>query len=244
MIIYHGTDLIGDELSCDDFMAAFANAVASQSSRPFLLVRPDDGCRMLIATDNGLLLLAVAHNSSRFGVSHGSTYAEGDIRFQGIQAECTARSENFIDARLAMNGIRAFFASKRLRDHFNIMPSSLPDRDILYFPKPIAEHVYIKPISKSIVVTELLQNDMKNVCEFVAGAENDSDENIDFGDAIQIGSLIGGRMDHKANRYVFSHYTLNGEVWSFEINRTIMERLAEGSTTQLTVSASKSSNVW
>ena len=237
MIIYHGTDLVGDESSCGDFMSEFAKAVTSHSTRPFLLVR-SDGSRMLIATHEGSLLLAVARDSRDFGVSYGSTYAEGDIVFQGLQSECNADAKNFIDAGIAMNGIRAFFSNKRLRDEFDI-ERSLPDKSILEFPTPISPPVTVKRTTsrKRVDVTDLFRNDMIEVCEFVAEVENDPDENIDFGDAIQIGALCGGRSNRKKNQFLFSYYDPSGEVWSFEISRSMMDSVAGGGTRQLTVTA-------
>ena len=237
MNIYQGTNLIAEKASHDDFVAAFANAVTSQSDTPFLLVRSDDS-RMLVAAHDGSLLLAVARDSRDFGVSYGSTYAEGDIVFQGLRSECIAAAENFIDAGIGMNGVRAFFLRKRLHVEIDIK-RSLPDEAILEFPTPIGIPVKTerKTISKRVNVTELLRTDMNEVCEFVTEVEDDPDENIDFGDAIQIGSLCGGRINRKTNQFHFSYHDPNGEVWSFDLNRTIMDSVADGSTKQLSVSA-------
>ena len=237
MNIYQGTNLIAEKASHDDFVAAFANAVTSQSDTPFLLVRSDDS-RMLVAAHDGSLLLAVARDARDFGVSYGSTYAEGDIVFQGLRSECIAAAENFIDAGIGMNGVRAFFLHKRLHDEIDIK-RSLPDEAILEFPTPIGIPVKTerKTISKRVNVTELLRTDMNEVCEFVTEVEDDPDENIDFGDAIQIGSLCGGRINRKTNQFHFSYHDPNGEVWSFDLNRTIMDSVADGSTKQLSVSA-------
>ena len=83
MKIYHSTDLICDDASHDDFIAAFAEAVSSQSDRPFLLVRSDDA-RMLVATKGGDVLIAFARDSRHVGVSYGSTYVKEPVVFRGL----------------------------------------------------------------------------------------------------------------------------------------------------------------
>ncbi len=67
---------------------------------------------------------------------------------------------------------------------------------------------------------------------------DDPDENIDYDDAIQIGSLCGGRLDHWRDTYLFSYHLDNGDVWSFNVPRTVLDGIADGSINKLTVDAS------
>ena len=67
---------------------------------------------MLVAAHDGSLLLAVARDSRDFGVSYGSTYAEGDIVFQGLRSECIAAAENFIDAGIVNEWCSSIFLTQ------------------------------------------------------------------------------------------------------------------------------------
>jgi len=237
MIIYHGKSLQHENGTYAEFAQLFADAVIRRSPQPFLLVRPD-GARMQIVAADGNLMLSVALDSDRQYVSYGSTYAEGTVQFSGLNADCEAKADNFIDASIAMAGVVAFTENKRLSDHFD-MRRGIPDRDILSFPTPVAPrpHTQCITVSRTVTLCDDFQRDMASVCEFLDEVENDPDENIDFGDAIQIGSFCGGRTNPAAGTYQFSYYDKSGEVWTFDVNRTIMDSIADGGTKSLAVSA-------
>jgi hypothetical protein len=62
--------------------------------------------------------------------------------------------------------------------------------------------------------------------------------NIDFDDAIQIGSLCGGRINRKQDLYLFSYHLNNGDIWQFRVKRTMLEAIAYGGFQTLNVLAS------
>ena len=79
---------------------------------------------------------------------------------------------------------------------------------------------------------------MRDVCEYLDGVADDPDENIDYDDAIQIGSLCGGRLDRRRDIYLFSYHLDSGDEWSFKVPRAVMDGIADGSIDKLTVDAS------
>ena len=222
MIVYHGTERIRDDAGYAEFMELFGAAVLEQSELPFLLVR-DDGVRLLIVRHEGMILLAVACTCFDYAVSRGSTYVEASVRFRGIHGECEAQVSNFVDAAIAVNGIEAFFSKKRIADEVDFT-HGLPDKAILSFPNSIRAPRQIRRehTVKRVTVTEELRRNMMAVCEFLDSQSDDPDFFLGD-DAIQMGSLCGGQMDESNDVFMFSYYDSTGEVWSFEIPRTIMD---------------------
>ena len=144
-----------------------------------------------------------------------------------------------MDAAFAVRAIGAFYAKRRMSDFVDFR-RGCPDPEIATFPEPFAteERVERECVERRVEVPIELRTDMQSVCELLDEFADDPDENIDFDDAIQIGSLCGGRIDSRKDRYLFSYYLDSGDVWTFEVPRTVLDGIADGSIAALTVMAS------
>lgn len=187
----------------------------------------------------GNIMLSVILDADRHYVSYGSTYADGTVRFAGLHKICEAGFDKFIDASIAMAGVDAFFRNARLSDHFD-MRRGMPDSGICNFPHPMSvrQKKERTTINKSVTLSPEFRQNMTDVCEFLDEVEDDPDENIDFGDSIQIGAFCGGRTNNAAAAFEFSYYDASGEVWTFKLNRNLMDSIVDGGTTTMCVSAS------
>ncbi|MGC3972263.1 MAG: hypothetical protein QM775_34465 [Pirellulales bacterium] len=237
MQIYRLKTLLSDDADFAAFTELYGAAVVDKVSDPFLLVRDDDA-RLFIATDDGSILLCLARSPSDCSVSYGSSYSECRRSFHGLGGLRQAKDENFVDPRLAIQAVQAFFVAGRMSEHVDFC-NGIPEPEITTFPTMIRRPREVDRVTekKQVSVSSELKADMVEVCEYLDEAANDLDENIDFDDAIQIGSLCGGRVSRKRNIYLFSHYLSNGEIWSFKVPRTILEGIADGSIEKITVEA-------
>lgn len=241
MIVYRRKALIGSDVSHAEFVRLLDDALTQERNECFLLVR-DDGVRLQVVADSRMLLFCVAWEANYCQVSYQSSYVDESKPFRGLSRICEARFENFVDTHLGKQAVATFFrggGQHGIRE-FVDLKSGQPDREILEFPEPMAAR---KPIKRKSIelraeVPDGLRNDMRSVCERLDQLASDPDEDVDFDDAIQIGSLCGGRVDSRADRYSFSYYLPSGDVWSFEAPRTILEGIADGSITRLKVTAS------
>lgn len=238
MKLYRRKTLLSDKADFAFFTDQYSQAILSKSDEPFLLVRRSD-TRMLVVTSEGRIMLCLAHGPDYCEVSYASSYLEGTRTVRGLSSEFTAKDENFIDPRLAISAIKAFFDGGGMSEYVDFRYGRT-DPDLTLFPTEIRliERVEREHREMKVTVTQELQTDMKEVCLYLDEVANDRDENIDFDDAIQIGSLCGGRMNRRREIYYFSYFADNDEVWSFEVPRTVLDGIADGSFKTLTVNAS------
>lgn len=243
MQVYRGKTLLSDHADFTDFTKFYGEAVAANSHDPILLVRDDDN-RLLVITDDGMVMLSLATGPSDCSVSYASSYSDGSRPFAGLSRELTAKDENFVEPAFAIKAVHAFFDRKQMSEHVDFRRGS-PDSEITEFPTPMTgrKRVERKLVEMRIVVTPELQSDMRDVCKYLDEVADDPDENIDYGDAVQIGSLCGGRLDRRRDIYLFSYHLDNGDVWSFKVPRTVLDGIGDGSINKLTVDASVPKNV-
>jgi hypothetical protein len=243
MQIYRGRTLLSADADFAAFTKYYGEAVAEALHDPFLLIREDDS-RLLVITDDGMVMLSLATGPNDCSVSYASSYSEGSRPFTGLSRQLTAKDECFVDPTFAIKAIHAFFDRKRLSEHVDFRRGT-PDSEITEFPtqmtaqKPVERHY----VEIGVVVTPELRSDMRDVCEYLDDVADDPDENVDYDDAIQIGSLCGGRLDRRRDIYLFSYHLDNGDVWSFKVPRTVLDGIADGSIDKLTVDASVPKNV-
>lgn len=237
MQIYRQTTLLCEEADFAKFKQLLGASILAGSSEPFLLIR-QDGVRLLLVTHEGSIMLCLASGLVECLVSYGPTYSDSPITFVGILGSGIAKSENFVDPIFAMLAVRAFFDCGRMSDHVDFR-QGIPDKAIVTFPEAISKRPReeTESLQLSVEVTSELKTDMKDVCEYLDDVANDPDENIDFDDAIQIGSLVGGRISRRKDTYLFSHRTANGSVWTFSVPRTVLEGIADGTIAKLSVEA-------
>ena len=238
MRVYRRKTLLTDSADFSQFTKHFGEAVREKSVDPFLLVRDDDS-RLLIVTDDGSVMLCITHGANDCAVSYASSYSDGKRTFLGLSRELSAKEENFVDPTFAIKAIHAFFDRGRLSEYVDFRRGT-PEPEITTFPSAVKSPARIerKLVEMRVAVGPELQADMREVCEYLDEVADDPDENIDFDDAIQIGSLCGGRMDRRRDIYLFSYHLENGDVWSFKVPRTILDGIADGSIDKLTVNAS------
>jgi hypothetical protein len=238
MRVYRRKTLLSDNADFTTFAKFYAESVLDRSSDPFLLVRDDDS-RLLIATDDGSVMLCLADGPYDYSVSFASSYSDGSRQFVGLAGQYKAKDDSFVDPMFAIKAIQAFFDRARMSEHVDFRRGS-PDPEITIFPTVMSPRQRIERtvIEMRVEVTSELQSDMQEVCAFLDEVAEDPDTNIDYDDAIQIGSLCGGRLNRRQEIYLFSYHHANDDVWSFKVPRTILEGIADGSIDKLTVSAS------
>ena len=238
MQVFRRKTLLSENADFATFTKLYGESVADKSHDPFLLIRDDD-YRLLVITGDGMVMLSLATGPNDCSVSYASSYSDGSGTFTGLSRELTAKDENFVEPAFAIQAIHAFFDHKRLSEHVDFRRGT-PDSDITTFPTPMTgrKRVERKLVEMRVAVTPELQSDMRDVCEYLDDVGDDPDENIDYDDAIQIGSLCGGRLDRRRDIYLFSYHLDNGDVWSFKVPRTVLDGIADGSIDKLTVDAS------
>ncbi|MEZ6141022.1 MAG: hypothetical protein R3B84_10665 [Zavarzinella sp.] len=243
MQIYRGKTLLSKDADFAAFTKFYGEAVTDKSHDPFLLVRGDEK-RLLVVTNNGMVMLSLAAGPNDCLVSYASSYSDGSRSFAGLSRQLSARDDSFVEPIFAIKAIRAFFDRKRLSEHIDFRLGT-PDSEITEFPSQMTARKQIERhlVEMRVVVTPELKSDMQEVCEYLSAVANDPDENIDFDDAIQIGSLCGGRLNRRRDIYLFSYHLDKGDVWSFEVPRTVLDGIADGSIDNLTVDASVPKNV-
>jgi hypothetical protein len=238
MRVYRSKTLLSDNADFGAFTTLYAQSVIDKSADPFLLVRDDDS-RLLIVTDDGSVMLCLANGPNDCMVSYASSYSDRSRQFVGLSGQHNAKDENFVDPRFAIKAIHAFFDQARMSEHVDFRCGA-PDSEITIFPLAITarKRVERELVEMRVEVPRELRADMQEVCEYLDGVADDPDENIDFDDAIQIGSLCGGRLNRRHEIYEFSYFQATGDVWAFKVPRTILDGIADGSIDKLTVNAS------
>ena len=243
MRIYRRKTLLTDNADFAAFTQLYGDSVIANSADPFLLVRDDDS-RLLIVTVDGSVMLCLAKSPNDYSVSYASSYSDGFRQFVGLSRHYNAKDESFVDPVFAIKAIHAFFDRGRMSEHVDFRRGA-PDTEITTFPTAItaSKSVERERVEIRVDVTPELRDDMQEVCEFLNEAADDPDENIDYDDAIQIGSLCGGRLNRRHDMYLFSYYQTNGDVWSFKAPRTLLDGIADGSIGKITVDALVPKNV-
>lgn len=238
MQVYRRKTLLSDDADFAAFTKFYGESISDGSYDPILLIRDDD-CRLLIITDEGMVMLSIAAGPNECSVSYASSYSHGSRQFVGLSRQLTAKDENFVDLAFGIKAIRAFFDRKRLSEHVDFRRGTA-DSEMLEFPRPMIGQKQVERefVVMRITVTPELRSDMRDVCEHLDAVADDADQNIDFDDAIQIGSLCGGRLDQRRNIYLFSYHLDNGVVWSFKVPRTVLDGIADGTIDKLAVDAS------
>ena len=238
MHVYRRKTLLDCEADYSAFARLFADSIRDGSSDSFLLVRDDDQ-RLLVVASDSAILLSLARGPNDCLVSYGSSYSDGTRTFVGLSRERIAKDSSFVDAEFAFLAIKAFFETKPISEHVDFR-NGTPDDEIVVFPTSIIARPRVDRtlVEMQVDVTDELRNDMQEVCEYIDKVADDPDENIDFDDSIQIGSLCGGRINRKQDLYLFSYHLDNGDVWQFRVKRTVLEAIADGGLQTLKVLAS------
>jgi hypothetical protein len=238
MRVYRCKTLLDGEADYSAFARLFAKSIRDGSSDSFLLVRDDDQ-RLLVVASESDILLSLARGPNDCMVSYGSSYSDGTRTFFGLSQERVANDTSFVDAGFAFLAIKAFFETKPISEHVDFRKGT-PDDEIVAFPTPMIARPRVerKLVEMRVEVTEELRTDMLDVCEYIDDVADETDVNIDFDDAIQIGSLCGGRINRKQDLYLFSYHLNNGDIWQFRVKRTMLEAIAYGGFQTLNVLAS------
>ena len=116
MRVYRRKTLLSDTADFAAFAKLYAESVVDRSVDPFLLVRDDDS-RLLIATDDGSVMLCLANGPNDCSVSYASSYSDCFRQFVGLTGHHNAKDESFVDARFAIKAIHAFFDRARMSEY-------------------------------------------------------------------------------------------------------------------------------
>ncbi len=242
MKLYHGKTLLQENADFAAFTRAYAQAVHEKSCVPFLLVRDDD-YRLLVVTHESRIMLCTAkgywwaNGPANCSVSHESTYLEGIHSVVGLtKNHITVKDRSLIEPFFAIKAIQAFFNNKSMSD-FVSFGSGMPEPEIMNFPSPFKaeEEIQQVRVEMQVTVTDELKADMQRVCEFLESKQLDRDGYFDSEDAIRIGSLCGERVDRRHNIFDFCYLQNNGDAWHFRAPRTVLDGIATGNITKLTV---------
>jgi hypothetical protein len=91
---------------------------------------------------------------------------------------------------------------------------------------------------RKVPIPSDLREAMQEVLSLIKESKRDPDVNIDFDDAIQIGSLCGGRYQKKPNRFDFRYYPERGQqsgTWYLDLHDCDIEDIADGRLTEITL---------
>ncbi|WP_459555377.1 hypothetical protein [Lacunimicrobium album] len=231
MKVYRRKVLLNENSSFEEFSAVFAKSVLEKWNEPLLLVREDDA-RILVVAVRGLVMLCHVKTTGICSVSYDPDVSEGVRTYPALTGERTAPLSNFVDPRRGVEAIRSFFEYRRMEEYVDFQ-RGVRDAEIVSFPTELLCHAQAERVAK-VPVTPLLKADMSLALKQIHDALA-SREEVDFGDSIQIGSLVGGRVNPKRNEFQFSYSHESGENWRFEAPKTILEGIADGSIEQLTV---------
>ena len=112
MQVYRRKTLLSDDADCAAFTKFYGESVADKSHDPFLLIR-DDGYRLLVITDDGMLMLSLASGPNDCLVSYASSYSDGIRSLVGLSRQLTAKDENLSTQNLRSRPfMRSLIASK------------------------------------------------------------------------------------------------------------------------------------
>ncbi len=96
-----------------------------------------------------------------------------------------------------------------------------------------------------VPIPDELRESMREAYELIEEADRDPDIPIDFGDAIQVGAICGGRIGSARRPFVFTYYpdgdTRHGR-WFLTLHATEIEDIADGVMTEITMHCCTSSD--
>lgn len=91
---------------------------------------------------------------------------------------------------------------------------------------------------RKVAIPDELRDSLRQVWEMVQEAKNDRDINLDYDDAIQVGSVCGGRVGKKSRPYVLTYRPEGDEKrgrWFLTLHRSEIEDIADGVLTEITM---------
>lgn len=91
---------------------------------------------------------------------------------------------------------------------------------------------------RKVPIPDELRDSLRDVFQLVQQARHDPDIVLDFGDAIQVGALCGGRYGKKPRPFVFTYYPAGDAErgrWFLTLHRTELEDIGDGRMTELTM---------
>lgn len=228
MKLYCRKELIDDDVSYSEFAKELGRSVALKNQDPFLLHRPD-GARLLLSIRSSRILLAVAYGRTRYKVSSGFEDATGSRTFSGLERDCMTHDSFFVDPRNAMRAVEAFFGNSPMSDYVDFT-TNLPDSELLDFPTPFPtkRNSTVSTVKREVDVPDSLVRDLADVCQYILDSKNDPDVNLDFDDAIQFGSLCGGRVDRERDLYLFTYYHEQGYIWEIRESFVGLDGISSG----------------
>jgi len=91
---------------------------------------------------------------------------------------------------------------------------------------------------RAVPIPADLREGLREVFELIQRSENDPDINLDYGDAIQVGAVCGGRYGKKLRPYVLTYYPEGDRErgrWFLAMHETEIEDIADGHMTEMTL---------
>jgi hypothetical protein len=91
---------------------------------------------------------------------------------------------------------------------------------------------------RKVPIPTELRDSLREVWEMVRQAKNDPDLNWNYGDAIQVGAVCGGRIGDKSRPYVLTYYPEGDKKrgrWFLTLHGTEIEDIADGRMTEITM---------
>lgn len=88
---------------------------------------------------------------------------------------------------------------------------------------------------RKVLIPDELRESMNEVVDCIRQAKRDQ-ESIDYGDAIQVGAVCGGRVGTKLRPFVFTYYPSDDPrhgKWYLTLHRTEVEDIASGQMTEI-----------
>lgn len=95
---------------------------------------------------------------------------------------------------------------------------------------------------RKVPIPSDLRDSMREAFEMIREAKRDPDVVIDFDDAIQVGSICGGKVGTKLRPFEFTYYPEDDErgKWYLTLHRTEVEDIGDGHMTDITMYCCKS----
>lgn len=91
---------------------------------------------------------------------------------------------------------------------------------------------------RKVPIPDELRESLQEVFELIQEARHDPDIMLDFDDAIQVGSVCGGRYGKKPRPYVLTYFPEGDRErgrWVLTLHRTDIEDIADGRMTEITM---------
>jgi len=227
MICYEGTQFYKENAKFEDFAHVLERVLVAGTIEPIVLVR-DDGTRLFVVVSENLVMLSLVRSRSDFKTSYAQSYLEGPCEFRSFGGTVSGDWKNFVDPQWAMEAVRAFFDKCRMSEYVDFS-YGVPDTNFLEFPEPVGvkKPMRRRTVRKRVDIPAELAADLREVCLFIEENENDREIELDYDDAIQIGSLCGGEIHLRAGVFRFSYHLPSGEIWDFRLDRGQMESIAD-----------------